>query len=270
MTWLRADILGVGLWGPGLEGWAASRPVLAGAVPYEPRASPAPPPALLAATERRRTGPVIRLALAAAHEAASASGLVPSSLRSVFGSSNGDGVVVGGILQALATAPAGERVVSPTAFHNSVHNAPAGYWSIATASSQPATCLGCNDWTWAASLLTALAELAADGGTVLLCCYDHPLPDPLAALRPTLAPLGVGLVLGAPGAGTALATIAVRFHPDPPAQTGLLRTAGLRALAGGNAVGPALHVLEALARGEADAHAVRYLQGRLDISVQPA
>ena len=134
------------VWGPGLEGWAASRPVLAGAMPYEPRLSPPPVPTILAPTERRRTGPVVRLALAVAQEAAqgaaSSSGLPPGSLRSVFGSSNGNGVVVGGILEALAAAQEGERVVSPTAFHNSVHNAAAGYWSIATAGQQPATCLG--------------------------------------------------------------------------------------------------------------------------------
>ena len=78
----------------------------------------------------------------------------------------------------------------PTAFHSSVHNAAAGYWSIAMASRQPATCLGCHDWTWAASLLKVMADVAADGEPVLLCCYDHPL----AALRPTMAAFGVGLV----------------------------------------------------------------------------
>ncbi|MBV8916037.1 MAG: hypothetical protein JOZ05_23735, partial [Acetobacteraceae bacterium] len=74
---MRARILGVSVWGPGLEGWTASRPVLAGEAPYEPRASPPPPPALLAPTERRRAGPVVRLALAVAQEAASASGIEP-------------------------------------------------------------------------------------------------------------------------------------------------------------------------------------------------
>jgi len=269
LTELAAGILGVSVWGPGLEGWAASQPILAGVVPYEPRPSPPPSPAILASAERRRTGPVVRLALAVAHEAALASGLPPGSLRIVFGSSNGDGVVVGGILEALATAQGNERVVSPTAFHNSVHNAAAGYWSIATASQQPATCLGCHDWTWAASLLKAAADVAADGEPVLLCCYDHPLPTPLAALRPTTAAFGVGLVLAPPGVGLPLATIRVRYDTRPPTPGAWTpRNMALHALAAGNAVAQSLRLLETLALGTADQHAVAYLDGRLDIALE--
>jgi len=262
---LEASILGLSVWGPGLEGWAASRPVLAGALPYAPRPSPAPPPTILPATERRRTGPVVRLALAVAHEAATASGLPPGSLRAVFGSSNGDGLVVGGILDALATA-GDERVVSPTQFHNSVHNAAAGYWSIATASREPATCLGCHDSTWAASLLTAMADLAAGRRPLLLCCYDHPLPAPLAALRRTEAAFAVALVLALPAPGTPRIAVAYRSSParDPD-----LHDPALEALARGNPAAQSLPLLIALARATAGRLAVPYLDGRLDIDVQP-
>jgi len=267
---LVAGVLGASIWGPGLEGWTASQPILAGVVPYEPRPAPPPAPAILASTERRRTGPVVRLAIAVAHEAALASGLPPGSLRSVFGSSNGDGVVVGSILEALATAPDNERVVSPTAFHNSVHNAAAGYWSIAMGSQQPATCLGCHDWTWAASLLKAVADVAADGEPVLLCCYDHPLPAPLAALRPTTAAFGVGLVLAPIGMGSPLATIRVNYDTTPPSPGAWApRNPALHALAAGNPIAQSLRLLETLALGAADQHAVAYLDGRLDIRVRP-
>ncbi len=243
--------------------------MLSGVVPYVPRPSPAPPPALLSSTERRRTGPVVRLALAVAHEAAAASGLPPDSLRSVFGSSNGDGVVVGGILDALATAADGERVVSPTGFHNSVHNAAAGYWSIATGSHEPATCLGCHDWTWPAALLTAMVDVAGGGRPVLLCCYDHPLPSPLDTLRPTAHPFGVGLVLAPPGEAGRLARLDVRYDPAPPRDAGEPRLEALRPLAAGNVIARSLRLLEALALGVPDTHALAYLDGRLDVSVQP-
>ncbi len=263
MTTLACSVLGIGVWGPGLPGWAASRAVLAGEAPYVPAPSPAPPPALLPPTERRRTGPVVRLALQVAGEAAAASGLPPGSLRTVFGSSNGDGVVVGGILEALA-ASNGERVVSPTAFHNSVHNAAAGYWSIATGSHQPATCLGCHDWTWAAALLKAAVDVAADGRAVLLACYDHPLPPPLDALRPTLDAFGAALVLGPAGAGPQLR---LRWAPGPggtpPADP------ALHALFHGNASARALPLLEHLARG-GGRHALAYLDGHLDLEVLPS
>ena len=276
---LSAGIVGVSVWGPGLEGWAASRPVLAGAKPYEPRHSPPPAPAILAPTERRRTGPVVCLALAVAHEAAqqaaqenaASSGLPPGSLRCVFGSSNGDGVVVGGILEALARAQGAERVVSPTAFHNSVHNAAAGYWSIANAGRQPATCLGAHDSTWAAALLKAMAEVAADGEAVLLCCYDHPLPTPLAALRPTAAAFGAGLVLAPLGVGRPMATVRVGYSATPPAPGAWApRNPALHALASGNAVAQSLRLLETLALGKADRHAIPYLDGRLDIELDEA
>ena len=272
---LAAGIVGVSVWGPGLEGWDASRPILAGAKPYDPCHLPPPAPAILASTERRRTGPVVRLALTVAHEAAqdaaSSSGLPPGSLRCVFGSSNGDGVVVGSILEALAGVEGTERVVSPTAFGNSVHNAAAGYWSIATAGRQPATCLGAHDWTWAAALLKAMAEVAADGEATLLCCYDHPLPTPLAALRPTAFAFGAGLVLAPLGVGRPMATIRVGYDAAPPAPGAWTpRNPALHALAAGNAVAQSLRLLETLALRESDRHAVPYLDGRLDIELDEA
>ncbi len=268
---LEASILGISVWGPGLEGWAASHPILAGNTPYLPRPSPAPPPAILPATERRRTGPVVRLALAVAHEAATASGLPPRSLRPVFGSSNGDGVVVGGILDALSTTSE-ERIVSPTQFHNSVHNAAAGYWSIATASREPATCLGCHDFTWAASLLTAMADLSSGRRPVLLCCYDHPMPAPLDAKRRTGAAFALALVLGPPAPGSP--SLAVAYHADPaqaaqPHDPARPHDPALLLLAQGNPAARALPLLIALARREPSRIAVPYLNGSLQLQVQP-
>ena len=274
---LEASVLGVSVWGPGLEGWAAARAVLAGAAPYAVRESVVPAPSMLPATERRRAGPVVRLALAVAGEAAAASGVAPGLLRPVFGSSNGDGVVVGSILDALARGAPGERVVSPTQFHNSVHNAAAGYWSIAHGSRMPATCLGAHDSTWAASLLTAMVEVGveagAGGGPVLLVCYDHPLPAPLDALRPTAFALGVGLVLGGAGGGGMRLRVGwregagseVSALPEVPALP-----AGLEALRAGNAIGAALPLLAGLARGGAGRFWVPYLEGGLEVELEPA
>ena len=250
------------MWGPGLEGWAASRAVLAGEAPYLPAPAPAPPPTILPPTERRRAGPVVRLALTVAQEAAAASGIPPGELRAVFGSSNGDGVVVGGILDALSGGDDVARVVSPTQFHNSVHNAAAGYWSIANGSRQPATCLGAHDWTWAASLLKAVVEVAAERQPVLLCCYDHPLPSPLDVLRPTAAPFGAGLVLAPDGDGPVL-RLALGEGGARPDTLG----PALDALAAGNAAARALPLLAALARGGAGTHRLAYLDGHLVVEV---
>ncbi len=196
---LRGTILGVSVWGPGLEGWAASRTILAGAAPYEPRPSPPPPPQILPATERRRTGPVVRLALAVAHEAALASGLAPGALRSVFASSNGDGPVVGGILDG---ARGGRRRARGLADAVPQLGAQRRRRLLVDRHREPAAgdLLGCHDDTWAAGLLIGDGGAARRrGAPVLLCCYDHPLPPPLDAVRPTGPAFACALVLGADG-----------------------------------------------------------------------
>jgi hypothetical protein len=261
---LEAGIAGAGLWGPGLEGWAASLPVLRGEAAYVPAPSPPPAPAILPANERRRTGPVIRLALAVAGEAAARAAVAPASLPCVFASSNGDSPVVTGILETLAQADADARMVSPTGFHNSVHNAAAGYWSIATGSRQAVSCLGCHDDSWAAGLLLALSELRRHGGPVLLCAYDHPMPPPLDAKRPTLGSFGAALVLVPPRPGLALLRAE---YADGPADAALAAPLGeaLRPLAAGNPAGRALRLLEMLARGLSGPCPVGYLDGRLDV-----
>ena len=207
---------------------------------------------------------MVRLALAVAGDAVAGSGLPAGSLRSVFGSSNGDGVVVGGILEALAGAGIGEKVVSPTQFHNSVHNAAAGYWSIAHGCREPATCLGAHDATWAASLLKAGAELVAEGEPVLLCVYDHPLPAPLDALRPTACAFGVGLVLGV--AGDDGVPFGLRFVPGRGVAAGL--PGGLEAVRAGNPAAQSLPLLVMLARGEAGRVVFPYGDGHLVMEVE--
>lgn len=101
---MRASVLGVGVWGPGLRGWEASRPVLAGAEPSDMQEWVPQPSPLLSATERRRTGPAARLALHVAREACEMSGLQPGELGAVFGTANGDGAVVHAILKSLASS----------------------------------------------------------------------------------------------------------------------------------------------------------------------
>ena len=128
MTQLSAYVRGIGLLGPGLDDWASAASVLAGIAPYTPRATVLPPPAALPPAERRRTGAVVRLALAIGFEAISRAGVAASELPTIFSSSGGDGANCHEICVTLAS---GDRQLSPTRFHNSVHNAASGYWSIA-------------------------------------------------------------------------------------------------------------------------------------------
>jgi hypothetical protein len=188
-------------------------------------------------------------------------------VRSVFGSGNGDGAVVHAILDELSKP---DPQVSPTQFHNSVHNAAAGYWTIATASHEAATSLGCYDATFAAALLKAVAELRVEGKPVMLCVYDAPFPEPLARVRPIPAPFAVGLVLVPEPNGRELMRIDIGYRaaPSDPAIEAPLQPA-LHALWRGNPACRALRLLEHIARAEAGVGSAGLLDGRVDISMRP-
>lgn len=244
---VRAWIGGASVLGPGLPGWEGSLPILAGHAAWQEAPLTVPPPALLPATERRRTSLAVRLALAVAAEAAARSGLAPDALDTVFCSSNGDGAVVGAILDALAEG--GD--VSPTQFHNSVHNAAAGYWGIGAGSTRSSVSLGCHDDTLPLGLLQAVAGVVAWGRPALLCAYDAPLPEPLAACRPTAAPFGAALVLTAGRQPGSLAALTLRHHAGGMAGGDPSPRSALRgALEDGNPAARALPLLEALASGQ--------------------
>ena len=268
---IRALLTGIAVWGPGLEGWAASQPILTGEQDYTPRDIQPPLPAILPANERRRAGPAVRLALAVAQQATEMAGLAPRSVRSIFASSNSDGAVVHAILESLAGP---DRQFSPTQFHNSVHNAAAGYWTIATGSGEVASSVGCHDATFAAGLLMAVAEVATEAKPVLLCTYDLPLPAPLCDKRRTTVPFAAGFVL-VPTCGEAqprgaLAELGLEFVPEPPAPE-LEAPSGpaLATLALANPAARSLRLLQAIAGGVPTRLATALLDGRVELDVRP-
>ncbi len=192
---IHIRLLGIGLIGPGLDGWSDGARVLRdGGAAYARRETAIPAPALLPANERRRTTACIKLALAAAEQAVRDADLDPAELASVFSSSHGDMRVSDNLCRALASE---DRPVSPTQFHNSVHNAPAGYWSIATGSRQPSTSLAVADSSFSAGLLEAALQSRANGHPVLLTTYDHPAPSPLNSAAPLIDPFAVAVVVQA-------------------------------------------------------------------------
>jgi hypothetical protein len=182
----------VGVLGPGLDGWGQTRPILRGEEPYRLRPTSRPVPDLLPATERRRSSETVRLAVAAAQEALSKADVPVDDLATVFASSDGDGGITQKICESLA-GPA--REVSPTMFHNSVYNAPAGYWSIATGSRAGSTSLCAYDWSFAAGLVEAAIQVTVERRPVMLIALDVPFPHPLHAVRPVTHPFAAAMLL---------------------------------------------------------------------------
>ena len=203
---LSAYIEGIGLLGPGLTCWQDARAVLAGHQPYQPRKTLLPSPALLPAAERRRSGAIVKLTLATGLEAIAAAGLDAARLPSVFSSSSGDGENCHAICEMLASD---DRQISPTRFHNSVHNAAAGYWSIATAAMTPSSVLCAFDASFGAGLLEALTQVVADDTRSVLLACDTPYPEPLYSARPIPDAFGIALVLAPQRSAQALSKITV-------------------------------------------------------------
>lgn len=192
MSGLTVYIDAIGLCGPGLAGWAASNAILKGEAPYIQRPAEIAPSDYLPAAERRRVGTAVKLALATARDAFVASPYDAGQLLSVFSSSGGDGDNCHTICEALASS---DRLVSPTRFTNSVHNAPSGYWGIALKAKPASTSLCAFDGSFSAGLLEAATQAITAGAPVLLIAYDTPYPEPLRATRPIAHSMGVAMIV---------------------------------------------------------------------------
>jgi hypothetical protein len=209
---LTAYVRGMGLLGPGLTDWQSGAAIVAGAAPYQPCPTVLPAPQALPPAERRRTGATVRLAIGVAQQAVASAAIDPVHLAAVFASSSGDGVICHEICETLATE---DRQISPTRFHNSVHNAAAGYWSIATGATAPSSAVCAYDASFAAGLLETLVQIAVSGAPALLCAYETPYPEPLRAKRPVPDSFGIALVLTPTPAAASLARIAVSLSDAP-------------------------------------------------------
>ncbi len=181
----------IGLVAPGLEGWEKGKAVLAGQTEYEATPLEKYKPQLLPPNERRRATELVRLAFRACEDTVS-NGIDPSQLATVFASSGGDYNIFDQICRTLKTL---ERGVSPTQFHNSVHNSAAGYWSIATKAHAASTSLSGFDATFAAGLLEAVSFVEVEGVDTLYAVFDIVPPMPLLANRKIDAPFAAGFVL---------------------------------------------------------------------------
>lgn len=246
---LEVGITGIGAWLVGAPDWAALRGVLAGAHGLASDAPARPGADLLPAAERRRAPDSVRLAAEVARQACAAAAIDPATLPCVFASSHGDVAITDYVCETLARAPGD---LSPTKFHNSVLNAPAGYWTIATGCTAASSALTARHASFAAGLLESATLACADDIPVLCACCDVASTGPLAQMTRTTLPFGMALVL------------------DPKAARRPRLGFALRAGAAGEPVAPALALRGVAGDNPANAHALALLamvaardQGRL-------
>ncbi|HET7525344.1 MAG TPA: beta-ketoacyl synthase chain length factor [Burkholderiaceae bacterium] len=243
---LRLSIAGVAVLGPGLDGWDQAATVLRTPSDWSAAPTRVPAPGRLPSTERRRAGVGVKASVAVADQACTMAGIAVDAVATVFTSASGDPETCHAMCEALARP---ERLLSPTRFTNSVHNAPAGYWHIAAQSRCASTSLAAYDASLCAGLLEAAAQCGVSGAPVLLVACDMPYPEPLHALRPLPDVFACALLLTPPGAAKAW-PLTLSLATATPTRCG---TAELDALRRAIPAARSLPLLEALACDEARA-----------------
>ncbi len=261
---VSAGIRAIGLLGQGISSWSHGSAVLAASKPYLPAATLIPTAMSLPPAERRRAVRVVNLALAVGHEATCGIEVDLTSLPTVFASSVADSTNCHELLQTLATA---ERQVSPTRFHNSVHNVAAGYWSIATRDTASYTMVSAFDGSFAAGLIEAVSLVEVLRNEVMLIAYDMDYPSPLRELRPIEDAFAVALLLQ-PGSGPgSIARLACSFGSE--SVTGMRRPE-LESLRRSAPAARSLPMLELIASGRSGVVNLEYLDTlSLSVSVAP-
>ena len=240
---LRVAIEGISFWHSRLPGWDLARAVIRGEQGAPETSSPRPSPTLLAPTERRRAPDTVAVALEVAARACEVAGRKPSDLPSVFASTHGDLAISDYMCATLATTPA---LISPIKFHNSVHNAAAGYWSIGTGSLAPYTAISAHEYTFGTGLVEAATQVVCEQRPVLYVAFDIEAKGALASVAPSRGLLGAAVVLGPVNQSQPQRTLilttesAVERHPTPA------RSAAAPLVAQ-NALAPCLPFFEVLA-----------------------
>src|SRR5262245_10751982 len=241
----RLHVNGVALWSQRLPGWERARRILAGLEPAPPELAPRPASELLPPTERRRAPDTVSVAMEAALSACKSAQLPPASLPCVFSSMHGDLTITDYMCATMASTPA---LVSPTKFHNSVHNAAAGYWTIAAECTRPYTSLSAGEQSFGAGLLETCMQALSGRENVLLVAYDIDARGPLAPVANSKGLLSVALIVSPEPGANALA----QFDLEVVAGDGLVATPARpenAALVAGNSTESCLPFVEALARG---------------------
>jgi hypothetical protein len=150
--------------------------------------------------QRRRCDDLCRAMLHAAH--ACLKGADPSEVTSVFASRHGSFANMISLLEALAR----QAPLSPTRFGHSVHNTPAGIFSIWAGNRQASSSIAARAETFAAGFLEAMGMLDRQPDRpALLVVGDEPIPPPMDAIADHDQGLhAVALLLAREGSGPAV------------------------------------------------------------------
>lgn len=227
---MRLQIAGIGAWGPGFSDWPTLKAWLRGGEAPGELLTARPAPACIPPRERRRAPLSVKLAVAVAEQACTMAGVEPGEAVCVFASGMGDMDITDYMCRTLASD---QPLVSPTKFHNSVHNAPVGYWSISQGARRSSNAVAGFLDTVPISLLEAATQCVTEQVPVLWASQDIASPEPFRMIadipdacafallflpdnHPAGAGLGLALSEGAapwPGLGTEALQLLYQSNP---------------------------------------------------------
>jgi len=248
---------------PGLAGWEESLAVFRGDKKYVREELEKFSPSILPANERRRTTPLIKLALHVAEQCFSSNLNAAKDYASVFATSDGDHHILDKMCKAL-TLPG--HPISPTNFHNSVHNAPAGYWAIAVKAQQSSTSLSACNESFAVGLIETATYAHIEKNPVLFIAYDYPAPAPLDGARHLDAGFAVAMCFTASKTEQSIAALKLQLTQN--ADYTICHDLNLEQLRLGNPAARSLPLLEQLAKAESASIVIPHVQATgLEIQV---
>lgn len=258
---MRFSLKGIGAWGRGFQNWAELvRLCNVAESDVEPEWV-APAPEQIPKRERRRSPLLVKLAVEVAHQACAEAEVNVSSVASVFCSSMGDSDITDYMCRALAGP---SKILSPTKFHNSVHNAPAGYWSISAENRSPSISVANGRESFPAALLEAAVVVETDKRPVLLVTADTAVEGPLADVFPIQEPFAAAMLMEPVRDGDSVLELTCRAGAAGWPE---IVQPHLRALSSGNPSARCLALLEALATG-APAALAWPLGGEVHVAVE--
>jgi hypothetical protein len=203
---LSVHVEGIGWWSPGLADWnAAAQALRDDRVP--PPGDARPDATILPPNERRRAPEPVLLACDIGAQACTMAARNPAELACVFASVHGDIAITDELCTTLAHEP---LELSPTRFHNSVHNAAAGYWTVAAHCHAASSAISAWHGSFAAGLLEAAIQSHAEQTPVLFAAYDNALRGPLVDFIPGSVSFGVALIVNAQRSAQAVAELHLR------------------------------------------------------------
>lgn len=168
-----------GAWGKGFANWDELVELIQSpdALPKEESIhSKGPKPEVIPANERRRSPLPVKLAVESSWQATQMAGVDPSTLTCVFVSGFGDTQLTDYMCKVLATE---SKELSPTKFHNSVHNAAAGYWTISTGCEKAANSVAGFQDSVSLTLMEAMIQCQQEQKAILLTFFDAPVSSVL-------------------------------------------------------------------------------------------